>query len=381
MNPPRRERPRKGAGHHVRRLAVMLERRWDAVVLARRAGRPPDNLRIDPYLGHGSDTTAVVRGRVLDNPEPATGMEGVTVWAAIRRNLARFNTRELPGVPLLVRVGDTEIETETDEEGYFSLRFETDLTGTREGWVIGEIGLRVPYRGLIGDYSTGLRIRVPGPGAGFGVISDVDDTILHTETQRALTMLRNTLTGSVRSRTPIGGAAELYRALAAGEPGPNENPFFYVSSSPWNLHGFLAAFLEYRRFPAGPLLLRDLLGGDADRSHHSHKSKRIDEVLELHPGLAFVLIGDSAQDDPGIYEEVVRRHPARIVAVYLREARLGPSDGRVETIIEEWNHDVPVVLAVDPAMIAEHAASLGLIEASDVATIRRASRANPVRLG
>ncbi len=356
----------------MRRLAVKLERRWDAARLARRARRPPYNLRLDPYLGHGSGTTAVVIGRVLDNPEPAAGMEGDTVWAAIRLTLARFNTLELPGVPLSVRVGETETDTETDEEGYFDLRFDTDLTGTREGWVYGQIGLRAPYRGLTGDYSTGLRIRVPGPGAGFGVISDVDDTILQTGTQRPLTMVRNTLTGSARSRTPIAGAAELYRALATGQSGPDENPFFYVSSSPWNLHGFLATFIEYRGFPAGPLLLRDLLGGDEDHSHQSHKSERIDEILDLHPDLDFVLIGDSAQDDPEIYEHVVRRHRGRILAVYIREARLDPGDGRFETIKKGWNHDVPLVLAVDPAIIAEHAAGFGLIDASDVGVVGRA---------
>ena len=33
----------------------------------------------------------------------------------------------------------------------------------------------------------------------------------------------------------------------------------------------------------GPLLLRDLLGTSAVRSHASHKHARISEVLELHP--------------------------------------------------------------------------------------------------
>ena len=347
-------------------MAVRLEERWDAWRVARRSVRPPEHFRIIPYMGHGSASTAVVSGRVLDNPEPAVATEGEGVWAATRRTIARFNTVELPGVPLRVGVGDYRVNTETDDEGYFQVRLETDMTGPGRGWAEGKVGLAGPYRGVPGGYEVGFLIRVPAPEAAFGIISDVDDTILHSGTRSFLSVLRNTVTGSELTRTPVAGAAELWRGLAAGETGPDENPVFYLSSSPWNLYGFLAAFVEHRAFPQGPLLLRDLLGGDEERSHHSHKSERVDEILEFHPQLQFVLLGDSAQDDPDIYLGAVRRHPGRIIAVYIRDV------GRHRRSEILTRADVPFVVAANWTAAAEHAAGLGLIDSPVIRAVRQA---------
>ena len=194
---------------------------------------------------------------------------------------------------------------------------------------------------------------MPEPDARYGVISDVDDTILETGVQRVGHMLRQTFTGSAITRTPFHGAPELYRDLAAGG-----NPLFYVSSSPWNLHAFLVAFLRHRDFPLGPVLLRDLLGTGVGREP---KHVRIHEILELHPDLAFVLIGDSGEKDPEIYADIVRSHPDRVLAVYIREVRLDPGDGRVEQVTDAWDHDVPFVLAADSDAVRRHAVELGLL--------------------
>ena len=92
---------------------------------------------------------------------------------------------------------------------------------------------------------------------------------------------------------------------------------------------FLIGFLRHRDFPLGPLLLRDLIG---TREGRARKHERIEEILELHPQLPFVLIGDSGEQDPEIYADIVRAHPGRILAVYIREVRLDPGDGRVEEV-------------------------------------------------
>ena len=104
------------------------------------------------------------------------------------------------------------------------------------------------------------------------------------------------------------------------------------------------AFLRHRGFPMGPVLLRDLLGTAAGREQ---KAGRIQEILDLHPKLPFVLIGDSGEKDPEIYADIVRAYPDRVLAVYIREVRLDPGDGQVEKVSSRWAHDVPFVLAPD----------------------------------
>lgn len=335
------------------RLVVGLEWAWDAVRLRRAGSRTPADFRIESYAGHGGAGGVVVRGRVLDNSPVSEAVEGEGVRAAVMRTVRHFVTDELPGVPLRISVGDASTETLTDEEGYFRVRLQPDPDRLRSPWSEGLVELADDYRGLTEPHSTAVRIRVPGTDARFGVLSDVDDTILETGVQRVGRMVRQTITGSALTRSPFPGAAELYRDLSGGV-----NPVFYVSSSPWNLHAFLEAFLRHRDFPMGPLLLRDLLGTAAGREQ---KTRRIGEILELHPDLPFVLIGDSGERDPEIYAETVRSHPGRILAVYIREVRLDPGDGRVEAVSDGWEHDVPFVLAADTDAVRRHAAGLGLL--------------------
>jgi len=337
----------------ARRWVVSLERAWDAARLRRTVSRPPASFRIEPYIGHGGADGVVVRGRVLDDPPPSEAVEGEGVGAAVRRTLRGFVTDELPGVPLRVTVAGASVKAVTDAEGYFLTHLRPDPDRLARIWTKGTVELGGEYRGLTGPHSTPLEVQVPGPDARFGILSDIDDTILETGVQRVGQMIRRTFTGSALTRTPFPGAAALYRDLAAGV-----NPVFYVSSSPWNLHAFLVAFLRHRGFPMGPLLLRDLLGTPSGREQ---KTDRIREILDLHPQLQFVLIGDSGEKDPAIYADIVRAYPGRIVAVYIREVRLDPGDGRVEEVSGAWAEDVPFVVAADSDAVRRHAAELGLL--------------------
>ena len=350
------------------RLVVAVEHWWDTT-WSHRGDRTPKNFRIVPHLGHAGAERTVVRGRVLDNAEPAAAVRGEGAGAALRRTLARFLTRELRGVPLRIRVGTVTVELDTDAEGYLDVRLDGGLPPSAGPWAEAVVELAAPYRGVQGTHRTPVPVRVPGPRVTFGVISDIDDTIVHTGAQRALAMTVRTFTGSELTRTAMPGAPELYRALARGASGDADNPVFYVSSSPWNLHGFLTAFLEQRSFPLGPLLLRDLLGTGEHRTHATGKLASIEEILATHPDMRFVLLGDSGQHDPEMYAEAVRRYPGRILAVYIREVRLDPLDGRVETVRAGWDDTVPFVLAADSAAIARHAADVGLIGPDAAATV------------
>ena len=335
-----------------RRAVLWLEGAWDGARRRIAGSRTPVDLRIEPYLGHGGSHGVVVRGRVLDDPLPPDPVEGEGVVAAVHRTVRHFLTDELPDVPLTISVADATVETVTDAEGYFLVRLH-DPERLAAPWTRGTVELAGAYRGIDREISMPVDVLVPGPDARFGVVSDIDDTILETGVQRVGRMIRRTVTGSALTRTPFAGAPELYRDLAAGV-----NPVFYVSSSPWNLHAFLVAFLRNYRFPLGPVLLRDLLGDSAGREQ---KTARIQEVLDLHPQLRFVLIGDSGEKDPEIYADVVRANPGRVLAVYIREVRLDLGDGRVEQVSGTWSDDVPFVLAADSEAVRRHAVELGLL--------------------
>jgi phosphatidate phosphatase APP1 len=333
-------------------LVAQVERRLE-LRRARSDDGPPAHFRIEPYLGHAGSETVVVRGRVLDNPPPAPAELGESVGAAVRRTVRLFRTVELPGAALRVSVGDASADVVSDDDGYF--RAEMPATpGLSSPWSEGLVQLVAPYRGHTEPHPTRVEVRVPGPDAAYGVLSDVDDTVLETGVERVGRMLVRTFTGSALTRTPFPGAAQLYRDLAAG----GANPFFYVSSSPWNLHPFLVDFLTHRDFPLGPVLLRDLLG--TPRAGREQKHGRIREVLRAHPQLPFVLIGDSGERDPEIYADIVAEFPGRVRAVYIREVRSEP-DGRFEAVRRGWPPNVPLVLAAHSDDVRRHATTIGLL--------------------
>jgi phosphatidate phosphatase APP1 len=160
--------------------------------------------------------------------------------------------------------------------------------------------------------------------------------------------------------------------LEKGTDGIESNPFFYVSSSPWNLYGFLMEFLDVHRIPKGPLMLRDL-GLSREQfiagSHAEHKLKQIEHILEVFTDLSFILIGDSGQKDPEIYLAVVKEFPGRVKMIYIRDVSSARTK-EVEKIAREVKDSgVELMLVKDTMEAASHAVSKGWIDENNVIEI------------
>ncbi|HET8810137.1 MAG TPA: App1 family protein, partial [Flavobacteriaceae bacterium] len=66
----------------------------------------------------------------------------------------------------------------------------------------------------------------------------------------------------------------------------------------------------------------DFLGsGTGD---HEHKFFKIKHILEFHPELKFVLLGDDSQRDADIYERICKIFSENITAVYIRQTKSFP---------------------------------------------------------
>ena len=191
--------------------------------------------------------------------------------------------------------------------------------------------------------------------------------MIETGLTRGLAFLRLTLLTEVADRAPLPGAAELYRALAAGRGGP-PGPVFYLSTSPWNLHDLLSDFIVRRGFPPGPLLLTDWGPGRGAFFRvpaEEHKLTLIGQVLADHPALRVVLVGDTGQLDPEIYASVAEQAPDRIAAVYVRRTvGISPArDAEVRDLARRVSAGgVPMLAVDDSVQIAEHARSIGLLD-------------------
>jgi phosphatidate phosphatase APP1 len=210
---------------------------------------------------------------------------------------------------------------------------------------------------------------VPPANAQFGVISDIDDTVVYSNVTHKLRMVVALAFSNARTRKPFKGVAALYQALHRGR-----NPLFYVSKSPWNLYLPLLEFLEHQGLPLGPLVLRDF----GLRMKKDHKTQAIADILETYPRLQFVLIGDSGEHDPEIYSAIVRRYPERIRTIYIRSVDTRKTRiGKVQKLIEEVAPTgCQLVLAPDSEFAAAHAAAEGLIAPGALALVRAQKQAD-----
>lgn len=355
--------------------AVQVEEGLDALKseVARRVGVESDHLHLQSYRGFGTRERFVMSGRAVRGKplEPADEDQGL--WTNVLEAIRRFESDEIPRAPIRAEFGTVERSLTTDEEGYFDLdwRVPEDQVGA-EPWQEVTLTLRDPHDADATATATG-RVLVPGEDAEFGIISDIDDTVLVTGATSLGSMARLTLLHNARTRLPFEGVAGLYRALEAGSDGARRNPLFYVSSSPWNLYDLLDDFFRHRDLPEGVILLRDL-GLTEDhwvKSGHGHKREKIERILELYPHLPFVLIGDSGQEDPEIYRSVVDAYPGRIRAVFIRDASPGtPRASEVAALAEETTRAGTVMALVDDSRAAALlSVDAGLIPPSALETV------------
>lgn len=303
----------------LHRLAYWSERLMDHMVV-RRARSRGDVPALDPYRGFSTPTHAIVRGRALTALRRTDPSEGQRLSTNLRQMVSLFITGELADLPVVA--SDSRAETRTNAEGYLWL--EVPREDLSPGW--SEVTVEIAGHP---ETRVNFPVLVPRDDARFGVISDVDDTMMETGAYSLMRNLWTSMTGNALTRHVYPDAIEMMQRLYDG----GRNPVFYVSSSPWNLHAFLDRVFDRAGLVAGPMFLRDL-GIARDRfigaSHADHKGGAIDSVLEANPDLEFILMGDTGQKDAHVYRAACERHPGRICAIILREPGPGPDSASQE---------------------------------------------------
>lgn len=337
----------------VKRIAHRVIRNLEDRVDRRAAGRPVTRrVLVQPYRGFGRSDELLLRGRVLIEKNITRATESEPLWRNLLNTYRRFQSDEIADVRIVSTFRDALIETISDAEGYFqAVLCPTELDASLP-WH--EVSLALPQHGVTAT----AHVLVPPRDAQFGVISDIDDTIVQTNATSLVRMVRSVIRNAA-SRLPFDGVAELYRALHA-----DRNPIFYVSSSPWNLYDLLHDYMNLNGIPHGPMFLQDWGIDEATfitQPHETHKLAQIQALLDYYPNLHFVLIGDSGQHDPEIYLRVIQSHPERIVVAIIRDVTGDLRDQSVARIIEESNAaGVEMLYVRDSAETLMHAQRLGL---------------------
>lgn len=339
-------------------------------------------IRVLPYRGYGTPERFCVRARVVrDRFLPATHERrppAETLWLSLKR----YATHEIAGARVAVRAGGETRHATSDREGFIEFWWEGEAKGSAstlgEGWLDVELELVDPPS-RTGAYRAKAEVLTVPAEAEFGVITDIDDTIVQMGARHPLRKARALFLQSPHERLPFEGAAAFYAALRKGSSGHANNPVFYVSSSPWNLYEHLVEFFRIHDVPEGPLFLRDwgvTEKGFAPDGTHGHKAEPIERLLSTFPSTPFLLVGDSGQQDAEIYESIVQAHPGRILGVVIRDVTLSPlREAELQAIAARVRDmGVPFLLARDTVEAAEDAAARGWIRREDIGDVEAGKR-------
>jgi phosphatidate phosphatase APP1 len=355
------------------RLKQALRRALRLLTRPVRAATGRGGFALQPYRGYGSREEVFLIGRAFRQPTFGSRMRGESVRRLLIEVARRLLSWGVADAALVARFHGAEQRVTTDRDGYFRVHMRPARPPPADQrWHAMELELVEPT-----EIVAAGEVFLPSARCRYVVISDIDDTIMETGVASKIRMIWRLFMQGAESRVAFPGVAALLQALHSGAAGFDANPMLYVSRAPWSIYEILDEFFNLHKIPVGPILfLREwglTLQSPLPRRARDHKLDLIRNILALYRDLPFVLIGDSGQRDPEVYTKIVREHPGRVLAIYIRNISRDPARHRVieALALEVLEAGSSLLLATDSLAIAEHAAAHGLIAPDALAEVAR----------
>ena len=298
--------PRKKALWIARREYRIHTRREKRL---RRRGYKP---YITTFPGYGSSEWVRVLGRVLiSKPGKQPKKKTPDAYANVR------GWRSFRAVP----VGLVEVEIEIAGEKH---RVTADRGGVIDAIVPAKLAPGwQSFTIKVEDNEPELsRVFIISDDVRFGIICDVDDTVMVTSLPRPFVAAWNSFILAESARQAVPGMAVLLQQAVRSQAG---TPMIYLSTGAWNVGRTLMRFFARHVFPPGALLLTDW-GPTHDRwfrSGREHKETNLNLLASQFPNIRWLLVGDDGQHDDEIYTNFSAEHPDNVAAVAIREMSPG----------------------------------------------------------
>ena len=257
-------------------------------------------------------------------------------------------------------------ETHTEKDGFYKFEWPNE-TGLTQGTYAANVFLLHPVSGNRIATAEAC-VTVPFTNQ-FTMISDIDDTFLISHSSKIFKKLYVLFTKNALSRKPFEGVVAHYQLLQlAGTDKNNPNPFFYVSSSEWNLYKYIQDFSKKYHLPKGTYLLNQIktisqlfnTGGN----HHQGKFTRIVRIMEAFPTQQYILLGDDSQQDPYIYASIVKHFEDKIYCIYIRSVSSNKKPEVEKVLAELQKKNVHVCYFKHSSDARAHSESIGLLRVS-----------------
>ncbi len=274
---------------------------------------------IKVYNSYGNEGNILVMGHVFA-PSPKKKKDSKE---GIRNNvlslLELFRKKPISNAIVKLICQEEEYLVHSEADGFFRFEIVTQKE-TPKGWKPISVSVLDDLGNVL---ATDFGVIYFPPVSPYIFVSDIDDTIMKSYSANIMKRLLEMVSKSPAKRRLFDNTSKLYNALAESNAiDGNHNPFFYVSSSEWNLYDYLSFIFLQHQMPKGVFLLntfRTLSSFiNTGRKGHHGKFFRIDRLLKVFTQPKFVLIGDNSQKDSEIYAAIVEKYPDRVAHVLIR---------------------------------------------------------------
>ena len=322
----------------------------------------PKDVSVKVYHGYGHMHDLIIYGHVLEQGIAERRYTN-NILSNTLHLLRLFLVKPLAGIKVQLIWRSQLIDSTTEHDGFF--KFEWASLGTvTAGWH--EVTVRALNE--TGNIVASAKGEVFVPHiTQYAFISDIDDTVMVSHSATTFRRMKALITKNPRRRKAFEDVVQHYKLLAlAHTTAAVPNPFFYVSSSEWNLYDDLDDFFFHNDLPKGSFLLSQIKRWyqllKTGKTKHEAKLMKVYRILKVFPQQKFVLFGDNSQADPFIYEMIARRYPRNIFAVYIRNVvskNVAVTQGLLNSIGQSGIH---TCFFVDNEEAIKHSQEIGLID-------------------
>ncbi len=323
---------------------------------------------IYPYYGYANDQKVHIQGRVIEqegilDTDKAPESIRKKLWYMFRR----YESDEVPHAEVEVVLMDKTFHIKANEEGFIDeyLPLPKPFPAKEGNWH--KIHLRIIQNVFTDQKNIHAEadIMVPDKKTKFGIISDVDDTIVHSFATNTYLKFKTLLLKNAKGRVPFKGVEEFYKKLQTAHE--SFNPLFFVSGSTWNVFDLLKRFCLFHDIPRAPFFLREFgLNSNfiIQRKTRVFKKEKIRHLFSFYPELSFICIGDSGQHDPEIYTDMAEKFPGRIKAIYIRKVNDKKISKKRQVLKDRLKkQDIPILFIHDTSEALNHARKNNYISA------------------
>lgn len=349
------------AGYHTAKNRSFIGRIKDKIFVLLRLTNDPV---VKVYNGFGNNQSVTIFGHVFSfSPIPRKRFRQsmITNMFALLR---LFMVKTVKGAIVKLEWQNQTYEAKTAEDGFFKFEWNPG-DDIQPGWY----PVTVQLIKLNGRESSGVQgnghVLIPDRHQ-YSCISDIDDTFLISHSANLRKRLYVLFTENAHSRKPFAGVVEHYKLLSeAGAVANTPNPFFYVSSSEWNLYDYISEFSRMNELPKGIYLLNQVKTFKeifkTGQNKHTTKFMRITRIIEAYPTQRFILLGDNSQQDPVIYASIVEHFPEKIECVYLRNVHRANHEKVEATVKKIQEAGIECCYFEHSAEAIKHSKEIGLI--------------------